>query len=124
MSHRLDKQQLLLGNKAAFIAPKLTAPCDPAQVSPRLSHEAEPQCAHCQHDLSQTEAQSACWVSRLAALAEDMGKTRKHQLPVTLWVSDVTGGIWPVLVPPSCSFGELHHGIKEQTQSWRSCMEK
>lgn len=57
-------------------------------------------------------------------LLRTRGKQGKHQLPATLWVSDVTAGIWPVLVPPSCSFGELHHGIKVQTQAWKSCMEK
>lgn len=109
--------------------PKPTAPCDPAQVSPSLSHETQPQCAHCQYDLFKTEVQSTCRVSGSAAFAEHMGKTRKTTAPTPLREPGVTGGICPVPVSPaleSCTMEQKHtdrHGgfAYEVNEDW-SCI--
>lgn len=123
-SHGLDKQQLLLGNKAAFIGPKLTAPCDQCRFLPACHMRQSPRVPIVTTTFpKQKPSQLAACPGRLP-LPRAWGEQGKHQLPVTPWVSDSTDGIWPELVPPSCSFWELHHGTKVQTHSWRSCTVK
>lgn len=112
-SHRLDKQQLLLGNKAAFIAQKRRSPWPSTGLS-RAGTGQSPVCPLLARPFPNRSPVS--FGVQVSCLCWGHGKQGQQQLPVTPWVSGATGGIWPALLPPSCSFWELPHGIKVQAQ--------